>query len=163
MDCKLLRSIDQGKWVTGLAPTTPSSSTPDYVSMKGYQKLTALIIVDNASTVTGSAITLKQATDVSGTDEKALSFDTVFADEDTAAGDTMVKTTVGSNTFTTDDTNGKNLLYAIEVDADDLDQDNDFDCVRLGTGDGTNMVLAALYWLHGPRYAPTLDESAITD
>ena len=158
-----LEALDKGKFVTGLAPITPSSSTPDYVSMKAHQKLTVIIIVDNGSTVTGSAITLKQAQDVSGTGEKALEFETVYANEDTGDSDTLVETAVTSDTFTTDDTNTKNLLYVIEVDADQLDADNNFDCVRVGTGDGANMVLCALYYLHAPRYAPTLDESVITD
>lgn len=159
----MTRFLDQGKPVTALAPITPSSSTPDYVSLKGFKKLTAVIIVDNGATVTGSAITLKQATAVAGTSEKALSFTEMWACLDTAAGDALTKTTVSSDTFTTDATNNKNLLYVIEVDAADLDVDNGFDCVRLGTGNGANMVLAAIYLLHGPRYAPCTEISAITD
>lgn len=160
---QFLRLLDKAKVVMGLAPRTPSTDTPDYVSLKGYQKATVVILVDNGSTVTGSDIALKQATKVDGTGEKTLGFDAVFANEETGDSDELVKTTVSSDTFTTDDTNTKNLLYVIEIDADDLDQDNDFDCFRADCGDGTNMVLAVAYILHGPRYAPTLDESAITD
>jgi len=160
---EFLQSVDKGKWVTGLAPITPSTSTPDYVSLKAHQKLTVVICVDNGSTVTGSAITLKQASDVSATGEKALSFSWVYANEDTGASDTLTRTAVTSNTFTTDDTNAKNLLYVIEVDADDLDADNNFDCVRAGTGDGANMVLSVVYYLHGEKYAPSIANTAITD
>ena len=160
---QFLNSLDKGKWVTGLAPITPSTSTPDYVSMKGYQKLAVAIIVDNGNTVTPSAIALKQAQAVAATGEKALAFTKVWANEDVAASDTLVETTVTANTFDTDDTNAKNLLYVIEVDADDLDVDNAFDCVRADTGDAANTVLAVLYYLHAPRYAPTLATSAITD
>ena len=63
-----LRQIDKVKFVEGLAPQTPSSSTPDYVSLKHYKHLTIVIQAKNATTVTGSAITLKQATDVAATD-----------------------------------------------------------------------------------------------
>lgn len=160
---EFLRLLDKAKIVMGLAPRTPSSDEPDYVSLKGYGKATVLILVDNGDTVTGSDIALKQATAVDGSDEKTLGFDTVFANEDTADSDELVETTVSSDTFTTDDTNGKNLVYAIEIDAADLDQDNDFDCIRADTGNGTNMVLAVAYILHAPRYAPTLDVSAVTD
>lgn len=160
---QFLNGLDGSKYVTGFAPGTPSTSTPDYVSMKGYKKLDVIIVVDNGSTVTGSAITLKQATAVAGTSEKALGFAKVWANTDTAAGDTLTETTVSSDTFTTNTTNTKNLLYIIQVDADDLDGDNAFDCVRAGIGDAANMVLAVIYRLHAPRYAPTLDRSAITD
>jgi hypothetical protein len=159
----LQRLIDKAKPVVGLAPITPSSSTPDYVSLKNHSKLTVILIVDNGSTVTGSAITLKQATAVDGTDEKALAFSKMHANTDVAAGDTLTETSVTSNTFTTDTTNGKNLLYVIEVDATDLDIDDGFDCVRVGTGDGANMVLAALYILHGSRFGPGNDVVAIED
>lgn len=154
--------VDVAKVVQGLAPTTPSTSTPDYVSLKNYRRLTAIISVDNGNTVTGSAITLKQATAVAGTAEKALAFGTVYANEDTGASDALVATAVTSDTFTTDTTNAKNLLYVIEVDASTLDLANGFDCVRVGTGDAANTVLGVTYILHGARQQGTLP-SAIVD
>lgn len=155
--------VEQAKIVTGLAPITPSSSTPDYVSMKHYERLTAIVIVDNGTTVTGSDITLKQATAVAGTSEKALSFSYVWANTDTGAGDALTKTAVTSNTFTTDETNAKNLIYVIEVDSADLDTEGGFDCVRVGTGNGTNMVLSVVYILWPARYQKGTPPSAIVD
>lgn len=157
------RTVEVGKWVTGLAPFTPSTTTPDYVSLKNYNKLTVIILADNATTVTGSAITLKQATAVAGTGEKALAFTTQWANIDTAASDTLVETAVTSNTFTTDATDAKNLMYVIEVDAADLDVANSFDCVRVGTGDATASVLSVCYWAHDSRYAKATPPAAITD
>lgn len=158
-----MRLIDKAKGVTGLAAITPSSSEPDYVSMKAYERLTVIITCNNATTVTGSAITLKQAKDVSGTDEKALAFDHVWQNTDTDSGDDLTETDVTSDTFTTDTTDNKNLRYQLEVHANDLDVDNGFDCVRLGTGDAANTVVNVEYILHEPRYAPALGQSAITD
>lgn len=157
-----MRLTDIGYMVTGLAPTTPSSSTPDYVSMKGYERMTAIIICDNATTVTGSAITLKQAQDVAATGEKALSFSRMLANIDTAAAATMVETAVVSDTFTTTAIDAKNSLYVLDIHADDLDVDNNFDCVRVGTGNATAQVLAVIYILHAAKYAgaaldPTVD------
>lgn len=159
------RQIDKGKFVAGLCPITPSTSTPDYVSLKHYGHLTAVILVDNATTVTGSAITLKQATAVAGTSEKALAFATVWANTDIDAGDTLTETAVSSNTFTTDATNNKNLMYVIEVDAADLDVANGFDCVRVGTGNATAAVVSVLYFLSQPNYAGSAASlpSAIVD
>lgn len=155
--------VENMKIVTGLAPILPSTSTPDYVSLKNYQHLTVIILADNATTVTGSAITLKQATAVAGTSEKALGFSWVWANTDTAAGDTLTKTAVTSNTFTTDATNAKNLMYVIEVDASTLDLANGFDCVRAGTGNATASVLSVTYILSNSRFSDATPPAAITD
>lgn len=157
------RLVDSAKVVTGLGPVTPSSSTPDYVSLKNYGHFTAVILVKNATTVTGSAITLKQATAVAGTGEKALSFTKVWANTDTGASDTLVETAVTSDTFTTDATNSKELMYVIEVDAAQLDTSNGFDCIRVGTGNGVATTVAVLYVLGSPRYSQATPPAAITD
>lgn len=137
--------VEQAKVIAGLAHVTPSSSTPDYVSMKNAEKLTVIVYVKNATTVTGSAITLKQATAVAGTGEKALAFDKMFANIDTAASDALVETAVTSNTFTTGTVDSKNMLYVMEIRSADLDTANGFDCVRAGTGNATNAGLSVMY------------------
>lgn len=147
------KSLDFLTPVTGLAPTTPSTSTPDYVSLKGYDGMVAYIIVDNGNTVTGSAITLKQATAVAGTAEKALAFSTAYRNIDTGAAFPLAEFTVTSDTFTTDATNAKNLLYVVDVPVSSLDVANGFDCVRVGTGDAANTVLAVLYVLYSGKYS----------
>ncbi len=157
------RLVDSAKLVTGLDSIVPSSSTPDYVSLKNYGHFTAVILVKNATTVTGSAITLKQATAVAGTSEKALAFTKVWSNIDTGATDTLVETTVSSNTFTTDSTNSKNLMYVIEVDAAELDTANGFDCIRVGTANATAATVTVLYVLSNPRYAGATPPAAITD
>lgn len=157
------RLVEDFKFVQGLPCTTPSTSTPDYVSMKGYSHLTVVIDAKNATTVTGSAITLKQATAVAGTSEKALGFDWVWANVDTGATDTLVKTAVTSDTFTTDTTNSKNLQYVIEVNVEDLDVDGGFDCVRVGTADATATTLNVTYILSGARFKSATPPAAITD
>lgn len=153
--------VEQAKIVTGFAPGTPSTTTPDYVSLKNYERMTAIIIVDNGNTVTGSAITVKQDVSVAGSTEKPVAFTKAWRNIDTGAADALAEFAVSSNTFTTDATNAKNLLYAIEITPDMLDVEGGFDCVRIGTGDGANMVLAVIYLLHGPKYS-TLP-TAITD
>lgn len=143
------------KNVTGLACIVPSTSTPDYVSLKGFHRFTAIISVKNATTVTGSAITLKQATTVAAGGEKPLAFTKVWANIDVGAGDTLTETAVTSNTFTTDATNSKDLKYIIEVEAADLDMANNFDCIRVGTGDGVAATVNVEYFLWPAKYAQT--------
>ena len=160
------RLIDTAKIVFGsplIGALATTNGDCDYVSLKGYERATIVIAVDNATTVTGGAITLKQATAVAGTSEKALAFASYFANIDTGASDTLTETTATSNTFTTDTTDNKNLLYVIEVHAADLDVANGFDCLRVDSLLMANAVGFVQYILHGARQASPLAISAITD
>lgn len=144
----------------GALTTTIGDTT--YVSMKGFRRLTIFLDVTNATTVTGGTITLKQATDVtnSQSDEKALAFTRMKACTDVAASQALVETAVVSNTFVTSTTNSKRLRYVIEVDSDQLDVANGFDCVRL---DSTGMAAAegsVTYILWGARYNSGVDPTA---
>ena len=150
---------EQVKMVTGLAGILPSSSTPDYVSLKHFAKATIIIMVDNATTVTGSAITVKQDDSVAGSSEKALAFTKMYQNIDTGASDLLVETAVTSNTFTTDTTNAKNLIYIIEIDASDLDVSGGFDCIRAGTGDATAAIVSVMYCLWPNRFGSKVIDS----
>ena len=160
-----LRLLDSDKVVMGCPPAALATTAGDgdYVSMKNFDRITFIIAVDNATTVTGGAVTLKQATLVDGTGEKALAFTKMWANEDTAASDTLVETAVTSNTFTTLTTDAKNLIYVIEVKADELDVSNSFECVRIDVASMANAVGSVVYVLRSSRYAPPLAVSAITD
>jgi hypothetical protein len=152
---------EQAKIVIGLLGAVPSSSTPDYVSLKNYERLTIIVLVKNATTVTGSAITVKQASDVGATGEKAVAFTTVKRNLDMAAADALSDLAVASNTFTTDSTDSKQLMYVIEITPDMLDVAGGFDCVRAGTANATAATVTVLYILSGAKYS-TLP-SAIVD
>jgi hypothetical protein len=154
---------EQAKIVWGMGPKAPSTTVPDYVCLKGYSRCCIIITGLNTTTVTGSAITLKQASAVANTGEKALAFDKGFANLDVTATDTLVETAVSSNTFTTAATNSINFMYVIDVLPEVLDVTNSFDCVRLGTGDATNAVLSATYILYPAKYAKATPPTAITD
>lgn len=146
----------------GIAALATTAGDCDYVSLKGFDRCTILINVDNGQTVTGGAITLKQAQAVAGTNEKALGFSKMMANLDCAASDAMTETAVTSDTFTTSTTNDKNQLYAIEVKASDLDVDGGFDCLRVDGLLMANAVASVLYVLHGCRNNPP-SASAIID
>lgn len=149
------RLDEQAKIVVGFSGATPSTSVPDYVSLKGYERCSVLIQVNNGATVTGVAVTLKQATAVANTGEKALAFTRMKANADIGATDVGVETAVTSNTFTTATTNDKDLLYILDVQASDLDVAGGFDCIRAGTGDGVNAVTTVIYVLYPAKYAKT--------
>lgn len=146
------RQVDKLKFLRALHSVTPSSSTPKWVSLKSYNHITIIIAFKNATTVTGSAITLLQATAVAGTGSKALAFSKMWAVVDDASTAVPVETAVAANTFTTAAVDSKTGFYVIEVDADDLDINNGFDCIRAGTGNGTATTLTVDYILSGARY-----------
>lgn len=139
----------------GLLLTSTLGDTT-YVSLKGYRKCQIIISIADGTTVTGTAITLKQATAIAGTNEKALGFTRMLANVDYGASKTMVETAVSANTFTTQAVNSKDSVYIIDVDSDSLDVANGFDCIRV---DATGHAATAsrgcfvLYNLYGARYS----------
>ena len=151
------RQVDAIKPIFALKSAVPSSAAPQWVAMNNYGHITIFILQTNATTVTGSAITLKQAVDVSGTSSKTLAFKTYWSNTDVSANDTLTVQTASSNTFTTDATNSKNSIYVIEVDATDLDVANAFNYIQVGVGNGTANTIAVLYTLsitrQGGNYA----------
>lgn len=157
------RLTDKVKIVTGCAPAllVTTAGDGDYVSLRGYRKITFVMSILNATTVTGGAVTLLQATAVAGTSAKALSFTTALRNIDCAASDALASFAVTSDTFTTDATNSKQLMYVIDIDATQLDQANGFDCIRIDVASSAASVGCVLYVLHPMRYSTA--PSAITD
>jgi hypothetical protein len=135
-----------------------------YVSMKNYNKLQIIIAIADGTTVTGSAITLKQATDVAASGEKALAFTRSLQNRDWAAGKVMTETAITANTFTTvNGSNSKIQLYILDVDSSTLDTAGGFDCVRVdGTAHASTTPLGSIviYNLYNPRYS---DANALID
>lgn len=138
---------------TSAAALTSTAGDAAYVSMKGYERICIVLDVTNATSVTGGTITLKQATAVAGTSEKALAFTRMLANTDVAASQAMTETSVSSNTFTTDTTNSKRLRYVMDVKASDLDVANGFDCLRLDSTGMANAVGSVTYMLYGAKYS----------
>lgn len=144
------RLIDRLQIEQGAVPinTTGAAVAGDYVSMKNFQKL--LIIIATGAWAGGTpAVTLKQATAVAGTGEKALGFTKRWSKASDAG--TWTETDVASDTFNLPAT--ENMLHAIEVDAGDLDKNNGFDCVRVGIaspGVAADLI-AVTYILGDPR------------
>lgn len=152
------RFVDKFKPVVALHGIVPASSVPKWVSLKDYAHVTAIVSFKNATTVTGSAIGLQQATAVAGTGAKALAFTEMYANINDAASAVLTKTTVVANTFTTDATNTGTGVYVIEVDADSLDMDNGFDCFQVTTGNATAATIEVSYILGGYRYGGKASE-----
>lgn len=160
-----LELLDEVKIVMGCAPAALASTAGDgdYVSLKNFQRLTIVIAILNGTTVTGTAISLLQATDVAAAGVKALGFTKAYRNIDCAAADTLAEFAVAADTFTTDTTNAKQLLYVIEILPEDLDVNGGFDCLRVEAALAANSVGAILYLLHGARYGSPKAVAAITN
>lgn len=130
--------------------TTGAAVVGDYVSMKNYQHLT-IVIAQGAWAGGTPAVTLVQATDVSGTSAKALSFTERWS-QVAITGTGLTRTAVTSDTFNLTAT--ANTMTVIEVDAEMLDAANDFDCVRVNIATpGANADLVAVFYaLSGARH-----------
>lgn len=154
---------EQAKIVLGMPPQVISSSTCLPVCMKGYAKC-AIYIATKAGTgpLTGSAITLLQATDCSNTSGKALAFSTARRALDVTNTDALSDFTVSSNTFTTNNVNTLNHLYEITIDEGQLDIANNFDCLQVVLGNGTNVTGSVHYVLYGAKFAKSTPLTAIT-
>jgi len=100
-----------------------------YVNMAEGKDLTIAISLGAIAASASGAVTLVQATDNSGTGVKALAYTSYYTA--TATVDVPAETVGALTIGATDD----NKVFFIEVDASQLDADNDFDHVALAIAD----------------------------
>jgi len=117
--------------------TQSGANNGDWVSMKNFDRLTVLFI--KAAGVAGDdpVLTMKQATDVSGSGAKALNFTRVDSKVgvQTGIGSFTTNTQAAGNTYTDTVSAEAQGLFAIEIQASDLDVSNGFDCVQFSVPD----------------------------
>lgn len=138
MDLVNGKFVENAKIVLGgLTLLNTTGLAGDYVSLKGHAKLAVILGFAPASGTDVSAVTVKQAKTVDGlpnmvdTDtEKALDFTRVYKNGDALASDALVETGVTAGTFNTSALAALEL-FVIEIDENDLDVNNGFDCVRV--------------------------------
>lgn len=155
--------IEQANIEVGAVPinTTGAAVTGDYVSLKGYGRL-GIVIAQGAWAGGTPAVTIKQASAVAGTGEKAVSFAKKWS-KVALTGTTFAEAAVSSDTFNLPNT--ANTVTYLEVNAEDLDADNGFDCVRVDIASpGANAdLIAVVYLLLDPRYPQATNIDAKVD
>lgn len=155
--------IERAKVIAAAPPKdyTGAAMTAKYISMKNVDRVSILINVGAWAGGT-AAVTLAQATDVSATGAKALSFTKQW--NDVVADGTLVETAVAANTFNIDSTYA-NKQIVIEVDAADLDVNNDFDCLTLAIASpGANSDFYSVeYVCLGLRYQEDTPPTVLVD
>lgn len=162
--------VEEAQIVMAIVPVDSQSgaNNGDWVSLKNFERCTVVVI--KAAGVAGDdpVITLKQASDVSGTGAKALNFTRVDSKvgAQTGIGVFTTNTQAAGNTYTDLVSAEAQGIFAIEVKAEDLDVNNGFDCVQLSipdTGSAGAQLLSAIYILRGGKFNPALGTSAIID
>lgn len=156
-----------------------AANNGDWVSMRDYGRCTIVIFKAVGTAGDDPTIAVKQATAVAGTSSKALPFSTVYkkqAATNLLAVNTYTKSTsdvpatndtfvVASGTWTNSDLAEQAAIIVIDIKAEDLDADNNFDCVQVSIADiGTNAQLgSAIYIMGEPRYQKDILNAAIID
>lgn len=153
--------VEQNKLIGASAPADMSGTamTAKYVSMKNYGHLT-VVIKTGAWAGGTAAVTMTESVDVSASSTQALNLDYQWTG--TVASGALTKTAVTSDTF---NLAAANSFYVIELDADELDVDDGFDCVTVAIASpGVNSDFYSVdYILSEPRYAGSTPLTAITD
>lgn len=172
--------MEQIQFVSAFAPGTDinTDADGDWVSLKNFDGCVVLFHKAAGTAGDDPSIKLQQATDVSGTSAKALTFNHIYHKigatalsaigtftkvELTSATDDLDLVSVNSTDLLTDV--GETLI-AVNVRASDLDVDNSFDCLRLqieGDDIGNSTLAAAYYLLYGARQQGNPVPSAIAD
>ncbi|MBU2548370.1 MAG: hypothetical protein KKB20_08180 [Proteobacteria bacterium] len=154
---------EQAKMIEALEPAADAAGrTGAYVSLKNAGRAFVVVHIDqgNAATV---ALTVEQATAVAGTGSKALTNNApIWANQDCAAGDTLVRQT-DAKSFTTSAA-VKHKMVVFQIDPASLDVANGFDCITVKSGASNEAnITQALYILTDLRYAQATPPSAIED
>lgn len=138
----MLNIPEKRKVVTGTSPvTTNGGVTCDYISMKNVIRAYIIVTLTQAAGH-ATGIDPVQATAVAGTGAKAFAKTLpIWANEDTAASDTLVKQAAAVTYNVTNDIKNKKVIF--QIDAEKLDVDNSFDCIGVTVDDSsqaTNLV-----------------------
>src|SRR5262245_40813618 len=143
-----MNPIEMVQYETGLVPKdiTGAAQDTDWVSLKN-DSWVRIIIQQGAWAGGTPAVTLNQATDVSGTGSKSLGFSKRWT-KTGLTGTTSTETAVTSDTFNLSAT--ANTINEIFIKAADLDVDNGFDCLSVHVATpGSNADLLCIGFLLG--------------
>lgn len=142
--------------------TTNTGKTSDCISLKTANRCTVIVELTQA---VGHAtqIVLRQSTVVAASDAKVLTnVVPIWANEDCAASDTLVRQTDAVNYTVTNDV--KKKLIVFQVEPGDFDIANGFDCLDLTIADSSQATnFANVLFIVESKYAQATPPAVITD
>jgi hypothetical protein len=148
-----------------------AANTGDYVSLKNWDGVCVVFCSSVGTAADDPTLTIVQATDVanSASDAKAVNFTVIMrkqAATSLASTGTWTRTTqTAANTYTNATSAEQDLIWVVDIAADELDADGGFDCIMASVADvGGNAQLGYLFYiLYGPRDAKATLVSSIVD
>ena len=171
-----MRFLEHSQIVVGLMPydTMDAAVAGDWVSAKLFHSIIVKFVRAAGSAGEDPTITIEQATNVAGANAKALNFTDIYEKEGltnaaggmAAIGTFTKQTQAAANTYTSGTSGENDVMWCIEFDADELDVDNGFDCIRASVSDpgsGGDYYGYLEYILIEARYKQDPVPSAIVD
>lgn len=142
------------KFVEAITPQAGAAITGDYVSLKNATEAYIYVNINQANAAT-VAITVEQATDVAGTNSKAITnVVPIWANQDTVASDTLVRQTDAVSFTTSAATKQKMVIF--KIDPALLDVAGGFTSITVKTGaSNAANITSALYLLDSKRNQAT--------
>jgi len=147
------------KIVEAITPQAGAAITGDYVSLKNCPRCFVVVHINQAD-VAPVAITIEKATNVAMAGTTAITTNVpIWANEDCAASDTLVRQSDGISHTTSAATKHKVIVF--QVDADTLGA---FDCITVKTAaSNAANITSAMYYLSDYAYQQSTPPTAITD
>lgn len=134
------------------------ANTGDRVSLENYHHVTIVFASSVGTNGQDPTLTVLQADDPTAGTPKALTFTRIYrkqaATDLSAVGQWTETTQAAANTYTHADAAEQDLIWVVEIDADDLDIDNGYRWVYATVADvGGNAQLGFLFYiLSEPSY-----------
>ena len=167
----LVESVNIVPAFAAVVADTDTNQTGDYVCLKNYGKLGVLYAKAAGSNTDIPTLTVYQATTTAGVGAKvATVVHTIYLKQTattltatplfTETAQTLASTVVGDATADTD-----TMLEYFEINAEDLDVDNGFDCVRVDVANAASagaQYACLLYLLLDPKYPGAVAVDATT-
>lgn len=152
-------ALERLQIAAGIAPIALTTARTGYaVSMKNYRRCLVLFFKGIGTAGDDPTITLAQGTDIAFGTNKVLNFTKVWHKQDlTKLSDVgqWTEVTQSAGATYTDATSAEQMvLWAIEIHQQDLDINNNYDCIRASISDvGTNSQIGCvLYIMLDPIY-----------
>ena len=143
-------------WGFGPVDMTTAANNGDWISLKGYERCTAVLFKAAGTANDDPVFTLKQATDVAGAGSKDLLFTRLDfkAGVLNAVGTWTTVTQAPATSYTNTVHAEVAAIYVVDIYGDMLDVNGGFDCVQVSVPDvgAAAQLGAAFYILRGARY-----------
>lgn len=165
MNRTLLEKLDL---VSGIVPINLGSArSSDVISIKNHQRVSLVFFKAAGSASEDPTLTVLQATSITPSNAKALTFTDIWTKQGTLTGvGTWTKVTqAAANTYTNTTLSEQECIFVIDFKAEDFDLDNNYDCIQVTIADAgsVNQIGCLLIVLHEPRYTKDGGITALTN